>query len=209
MILEHATWFLFAWVFCNQAGIPVPVIPALVGAGALAGNGHLGMAVIVGIAVGASLAADLTWYGLGRWRGARALKILGRLAPTAGMLVRRARHVFRAHIGPFQIAARFLPELNAIASGLSGATRTSIIRFLCYGAASALTWAGGWIGLGYLLSHAFTDTAVRLGIRLIVLFLAAFALYLPFQRVRRHRLIRMFRQAPSIPRDLKAQLGEG
>lgn len=90
------------------------------------------------------------------------------------MLVRRAQHVFRAHIGPFQIAARFLPELNAIASGLSGATRTSIIRFLCYGAASALTWAGGWMGL-----------------------------------VRRHRLIRMFRQAPSIPRDLKAQLGEG
>ena len=54
------------------------------------------------------------------------------------------------------------------------------------------------MGLGYLLSHAFTDTAVRLGIRLIVLFLAAFALYLPFQRVRRHRLIRMFRQAPAF-----------
>ena len=41
------------------------------------------------------------------------------------------------------------------------------------------------------------------------LFLAAFAFYLPFQRARRHRLIRMFRQAPSIPRDLKVQLEEG
>ena len=174
MILEHAPWFLFAWVFCNQAGIPVPVIPVLVGAGALAGNGHLGMAVIVGIAVGASLAADLTWYGLGRWRGARALKILGRLAPTARMLVRRAQHVFRAHIGPFQIAARFLPELNAIASGLSGATRTSIIRFLCYGAASALTWAGGWMGLA-----------------------------------RRHRLIRMFRQAPVFLAISRPSWGKG
>src|SRR6059036_3635460 len=86
MILEHATWFLFAWVFCNQAGIPLPVIPALVGAGALAGNGQLELAVIVGIAVGAALAADLIWYGLGRWRGAQALKTLGRLAPIAGML---------------------------------------------------------------------------------------------------------------------------
>ena len=107
MILEHATWFLFAWVFCNQAGIPVPVIPALVGAGALAGNGHLGMAVIVGIAVGAALAADLTWYGLGRWRGARALKILGRLAPTAGMLVRRAQRCLpRSH--------RTIPDRRAV-----------------------------------------------------------------------------------------------
>jgi membrane protein DedA with SNARE-associated domain len=138
MILEHATWFLLAWVFCNQAGIPVSVIPALVGAGALAGNGHVGMAVIVGIAVGAALAADLTWYGLGRWRGARALKILGQLGPTAGRLVRRAQGVFRAHIGAFQVAARFLPELNAIASGLAGAARTSIIRFLCDGTASSL-----------------------------------------------------------------------
>jgi membrane protein DedA with SNARE-associated domain len=204
MILEHAPWFLFAWVFCNQAGIPLPVIPALVGVGALAGNGQLGLALIVGIAVGAALAADLIWYGLGRWRGAQALKMLGRLTPLAGRLVPRAQHVFRAHLGAFQVAARFLPELNAIASGLAGATRASIIRFLCYGAASALTWAGGWIGLGYLLSHAFTDTAVRLGIRLTVLFLAAFAFYLPFQRARRHRLIRMFRQAPSIPRDLIA-----
>jgi len=38
MMLEHAPWFLGAWVFCNQAGIPVPVIPALIGVGALAAD---------------------------------------------------------------------------------------------------------------------------------------------------------------------------
>jgi membrane protein DedA with SNARE-associated domain len=209
MILEHATWFLFAWVFGNQAGVPVPVVPALLGAGALAGNGHLSMAVIIGIAVGASLAADLTWYGLGRWRGSQALRMFDRLAPNAGTLVRRAQHVFGAHAGAFQLGARFLPELNAIAGGLAGATKTSITRFLCYAAVSALTWAGAWIGLGYLLSHAVTETAARLGIRLIVLFLAAFALYLPFQRARRHRLIRVFRQAHISPDDLEARRENG
>jgi membrane protein DedA with SNARE-associated domain len=209
MILEHATWFLFAWVFCNQAGVPVPVVPALLGAGALAGSGHLSVAVVTGIAVGASLAADLTWYGLGRWRGARVLKMLGRFAPNAGILVSRARPVFVAHVGAFQLAARFLPELNAIAAGLAGATKVSITRFVCYGAVSALTWAGGWVGLGYILSHAVTETAAWLGIRLIVFFLAAFALYLPFHRVRRHRLIRGFRQARISPDDLKAALENG
>jgi membrane protein DedA with SNARE-associated domain len=112
VILEHATWFLFAWVFCNQAGVPVPVVPALLGAGALAGSGHLSVAVMTGIAVGAALAADLGWYGLGRWRGARVLKMLGRFAPNAGILVNRARPLFVAHSGAFQLAARFLPELN-------------------------------------------------------------------------------------------------
>lgn len=164
MILEHATWFLFAWVFCNQAGIPVPVVPALLGAGVLAGRGHLSMAVVIGIAVGASLAADLTWYGLGRWRGPRVLKMLGRLAPNAGMLVHRAQHVFAVHVGAFQIGARFLPELNAIAGGLAGATKASITRFVCYGVVSALTWAGAWIGFGYFLSHAVRAAAARLGI---------------------------------------------
>ena len=85
----------------------------------------------------------------------------------------------------------------------------SVTRFVCYGAVSALAWAVAWIGFGYFLSHAVTETVTHLGIRLIVFFLAAFALYLPFHRVRRHRLIRAFRQARSSPDDLKAQLETG
>jgi len=203
-MMDHAEWFLFAWIFGNQAGVPLPVVPALLGAGVLVGSGYLSMASIISIAVGASLAADLTWYGLGRWRGARVLKMLGRVAPNAGTLVNRARPVFFAHAGAFQLAARFLPELNAIAAGLAGVTKVSTTRFVCYGAVSALIWAGGWTGLGYLLSQAVTETAGRLGIRLIVLFLALFALYLLFHRVRRHRLIRGFRQARLSPEDLEA-----
>ena len=117
MILEHAEWLLFAWVLGNQGGLPVPVVPALLGAGALAGNGHLSLGVIIVLAVGASLGADLTWYGLGRWRGARVLTMLARLSPSAGILIHRARHVFVAHVGAFQLGARFLPELNAISAG--------------------------------------------------------------------------------------------
>jgi membrane protein DedA with SNARE-associated domain len=167
------------------------------------------MSAIIGIAVGASLAADVTWYGLGRWRGARVLETLGRFAPSAGILVTRARQVFAAHGRVFQLGARFLPELNAIAAGLAGASGVSIARFLCYGAASALTWAAGWIGLGYVLSQAVTATAAHLGIRLIVFFLAAFWLYLLFQRVRRHRLIRAVRQARVSPDDLETRVENG
>jgi membrane protein DedA with SNARE-associated domain len=209
MMVDHAEWFLFAWVLANQVGVPLPAAPALLAAGVLAGSGHVSMAAIIGTAVGGSLAADMTWYGLGRWRGAQALEILGRFAPSAGILVTHARHAFAAHGGAFQLGARFLPELNAIAAGLAGATKVSIARFVCYGAGSALTWAGGWIGMGYVLSQAVTETAARLGIRLIVFFLAAFALYLLFHRVRRHHLIRVFRQARVSPDDLEARVEKG
>jgi membrane protein DedA with SNARE-associated domain len=208
-MLEHATLLLFAWVFCNQAGIPVPVVPALLGVGALAKGGHLSMVAVVGIVVGASLAADLAWYGLGRWRGERGLEILRRIAPRVGVLRRRARQMFAAHMGAFQFRARFVPELNAIASGLAGVTRTSFARFVGYGASSALAWAGVWIGLGYLLSHALTELATLLGIRVIVFVVAAFAFYLPFRRARRHRLLRAFRPASVRMGDVKGRMERG
>jgi membrane protein DedA with SNARE-associated domain len=116
--------------------------------------------------------------------------------------VHRARHAFAAHVGAFQVGARFLPELNAIAAGLAGATKLSIMRFVLYGALSALTWAGGWIGLGYFFSHAVTQTTARLGVCVIVLVLAPFGLYLLLHRARRRHAIRMCLQgcmSPTIP----------
>jgi membrane protein DedA with SNARE-associated domain len=184
VILDQLEWLLFAWVLGNQSGLPVPVVPALLGAGALAGSARLSLSRIIVVAVGASLSADLTWYGLGRWRGARGLMLLARLSPTAGPLVHRARRVFLTREGAFQLGARFLPELNAISAALAGTAKVSIVRFAFYGLASAVTWAGGWIGLGYLMSDAVTATATRLGVRLIVFFLAAFALYLFLYRAR-------------------------
>jgi len=68
VILVHFEWLLFAWVLGNQSGLPVPVVPALIGAGALAGSARLSLSRIIVVAVGASLSPDLAWYGLGRWR---------------------------------------------------------------------------------------------------------------------------------------------
>ena len=209
MILDHLEWLLFAWVLGNQSGLPVPVIPALLGAGALAGSARLSLSRIIVVAVAASLSADLTWYGLGRWRGERMLRMLGRLSPTSGPLVHRARYVFVAHMGAFQLGGRFLPELNAISAGLAGTAKLSIVRFAFYGLASAVMWAGGWICLGYLISDAVTATAARLGVQLIALFLAPFALYLFFHRARRHRVIRLFRRARIGPDELSVVREKG
>jgi hypothetical protein len=44
MMLEHAPWFLGAWVFCTQAGIPVPVAsPSGVPEKAMAAAGGAGV----------------------------------------------------------------------------------------------------------------------------------------------------------------------
>src|ERR1051326_5087883 len=73
---------LFAWVFAEQFGIPLPAAPALLAAGALAGLGHLNWAAEISIAAAASLFADGVWFVVGRARGAQVARFCVRLAPS-------------------------------------------------------------------------------------------------------------------------------
>jgi membrane protein DedA with SNARE-associated domain/rhodanese-related sulfurtransferase len=209
MILDHAEWVLFGWVLANQGGVPMPVVPVLLAAGALAASGRLSIVEVFAVAVGATLCADLGWYGVGRWRGAGVLALLGRLSPRAKAFVRRAQDGFLARAGTFQLTARFLPELNPIASGLAGATGLSITRFVGYGVVSALIWAGTWTGIGYLLGDAVVEFAVRFGIHVMGFLLAALLLCLVVRRARRYRLLRMLQKARITPDELKARLERG
>src|SRR6202022_1589171 len=136
-ILDHVEGVLFGWGLVNQRGAPAAVVPGLLAAGALAASGRLSIVEIFTVAVVATLCADLIWYGLGRWRGAGVLALLGRLSPRTKVLVRRAQDGFLAHAGRVQVTARFLPELNPVAAGLAGATREGVARFLGYREVSA------------------------------------------------------------------------
>ena len=65
-LMRHGYAVLLGWVFLEQAGLPVPSMPLLLAAGALAGAGKLNLALCLLACVFASLAADTIWYALGR-----------------------------------------------------------------------------------------------------------------------------------------------
>jgi len=207
--LGHVEWVLFGWVLANQGGVPLPVVPILLAAGALAATGRLNIVEIGTVAMGATLCADLGWYAMGRWRGAGVLALLARLSPNAKAFVRRAQDAFLARPRRFQLAARFLPELNPVAAGLAGATGLGITRFVGCGVVSALIWTGTWIGVGYLLGNTVVDFALRYGIHLMGFLLAAMLLSLVVRRARRHHMLRMLLKARITPDELKARLERG
>ena len=120
-IVQYGWPILFAWVFADQAGIPVPVVPLLLGAGALAGGQRLSLSVAIALAVAASLLADLGWYALGRRHGARALGILCRITLEPDSCVRRAQELFLRQRLRTLLIAKFLPGVNPLAAGLAGA----------------------------------------------------------------------------------------
>lgn len=171
----HAGWVLFVWVLANQAGVPVPVAPSLLAAGALAGSGSLRFIMVLAVVVAAALCADLVWYSLGRWRGAEALGALSRLFRLPNMSVNRVGSLFLTHQLGFLLSARFLPELNPVAAALAGATSVRLIRYLLCAAGSALVWAGAWASAGYLLGGAVAGNPARFGVLFSVLMAGALA----------------------------------
>ena len=151
-VLDHAEWIVFALILANQAGVPVFAAPALLAMGTLAWPGDVNVGVVLAGATGASLCADFGWYTVGRWRGHWALAALGRLSRGTRAFVDDAQRLFLAHDRAFQLGARFLPELNPVAAALAGVAGVGLRRFVLGAALSAAIWAGGWIGVGYLIA---------------------------------------------------------
>jgi multidrug efflux system outer membrane protein len=186
-VLHHAGWILFVWVFVNQSGVPVPVVPTLVAAGALAGRGGPSCAVVLAAAVSGAIGADMLWYGLGRWRGGRVLSLLSRLLHQPSTFAEHVEHAFRAHEVGFRFSAKFVPELNPIAAGLAGSSGVALGRYMVIAGATALVWAGAWITAGYLLAQALGHAIVYLGVPIVVLVALAVTVLATMRYARRRR----------------------
>src|SRR5438309_2422883 len=186
-IIHHAGWVLFVWVFVNQSGVPVPVVPSLMAAGALAGRGGSSCAVMLAAAAGAALVADMVWYGIGRWRSAQVLRLLGRVLHRPKVWIDHIEHAFHAHEVGFQLWAQFLPQLNPIAAGLAGATGVGLPRYIVIASAAAMAWAGTWIAVGYLLASVLADAIAYRGFWIVVLVAVAIVAFGALRSARRRR----------------------
>jgi membrane protein DedA with SNARE-associated domain len=144
-------WLLFAMVFVNQGGVPIPVVPLLLVAGATASHDGSGLVTTAIGSVAAALAADLVWYGVGRWRSRQARDLVGRMSERTAAHLERAERRFRTHRFAFLMGARFLCELNPIAAGVAGATGMTLGSFIVTAMTTGLVWTAVWVGMGYAL----------------------------------------------------------
>src|SRR5256886_15937826 len=94
VLVRHGYLVVFGWVLADQIGLPLPAVPFLLAAGALAGNGRLSLALILAAAALASLASDTVWYWTGRVGGGRVLRRLGRTFLGPASCVRRTQEAF-------------------------------------------------------------------------------------------------------------------
>src|SRR5438034_9615828 len=93
-LVNHGAAVVFAAVFVEQMGVPLPAAPWLLAAGALAGSGDMNGLVSLSAASFGSILADMIWFYLGRHRGQRVLNLLCRISLEPDSCVRRTQNLF-------------------------------------------------------------------------------------------------------------------
>jgi membrane protein DedA with SNARE-associated domain len=211
-LLQYGSLLLFAFVLAEQAGLPIPAVPVLLGVGALTGAGRMSMTLAFAAALAASLPPDVIWYELGRQRGGRVLASLCRISLEPDSCVRNTENLFLRRGRGALFIAKFFPGLSTVAPPLAGMVGIARWQFLVLDIAAAILWAGTWMTLGYIFSDALevvASWAGRLGNSLGVVIGAALAGYVLYKFVQRRRFIRSLRVARITPEELKRRLDVG
>ena len=209
---EYGLAAVFAAVFLEQVGAPIPALPVLLLAGALAADDPLFGALALFVAMLASTLGDLAWFWAGRRFGHRVLSLMCRVSLSPDSCVRQTEATFeRRGVGTLVIA-KFVPGLSTVAPPLAGALGMRVPSFLVFNGAGSALWAGAGL-LGGLLFHDQIDTlfagiAALGGYALAALGLLL-GLYILFRWYDRRRFYRALEMARISADELHRLMSEG
>src|SRR5471030_2658347 len=192
-LVRHGYVVLLGWVFVEQIGLPIPSIPLLLAAGALAGTGRMNIFAALFISMFAAICADSMWYQLGRIKGIKILQFLCKISLEPDSCVRRTEGVFAKQGARSLLLAKFIPGLGAVAPPLAGIFHMKTRRFLLFDSLGSTIWAGTFLGLGFIFSNQIevvAEHAMQLGSGLLVVLFAALAGYIGYKFIARQRFLR-------------------
>ena len=186
-------------VLLEQAGLPIPAIPALVVAGAVAADHHgWGLELFLGSLV-VCVVADMGWFLAGRWYGNGVMRFLCRISLTPDFCVSETQERFERWGQNAIILAKFVPGLAVIARPLAGALGMGGLRFLGLSTLGSALWVGSFLTVGALL-RAQIDRLLPAVLRFasitleaIIALLALFIAYKWWERRRFYKSLRMAR----------------
>jgi membrane protein DedA with SNARE-associated domain len=208
-LIKHGYVVVLAWVFAEQLGLPIPSLPVVLAAGALAGAGQLSFWTSLLTVTVAALIADSFWYYLGRTRGIRILQLLCKISLEPDSCVRRTEGIFSKQGARSLLLAKFIPGLSTVAPPLAGIFHMRARRFLLYDAMGSLVWGLSILLTGYIFSpqiERIAESAARLGSGLGVLLIGGLAGYVLWKYLARQKFLRELRIARITPEELKIKI---
>jgi membrane protein DedA with SNARE-associated domain/rhodanese-related sulfurtransferase len=212
LIAEYGLLLVFINVLVEQAGVPVPAVPTLVVAGALASTGKLPLGAVVLVALIACLISDLAWYWAGRYFGAAVMRTLCRISLSPDSCVKQSELRFQRWRGQILLIAKFVPGLSTIAPPLVGAMRLRASVFVLFDGLGSLIWIGVVVGLGYVFAQQIDHVLLMLAsagvvaVEFLAVLLVAYVLVKWWQR---RRLLLSLRLARITVDELHQMIEEG
>src|SRR5262249_8101225 len=189
-LVNHGLPLVFAAVFVEQMGLPIPAFPWLLAAGALSAAGKFNLSLGLGVTAIACLIADAIWFYLGRYRGNRVVALLCRISLEPDSCVRRTQNIFTKYGLRGVLVAKFLPGMSTVAPPLAGMSGMNAGRFFAVDAAGSLLYGGGLLVLGFLFSHQIDQIGAgisRIGGSALTLLIGAVVLYVAYKYWQRQR----------------------
>jgi membrane protein DedA with SNARE-associated domain/rhodanese-related sulfurtransferase len=211
-LTHHGPTVLFAAVFVEQIGIPLPASPWLLAAGALGATGKPHWYSALAAGASGSLLADAIWFYLGRHRGQQVLNFLCRVSLEPDSCVRRTQDLFTRYGMRGVIAAKFVPGLSTLAPPMAGNSGMAAPRFFFFDGLGSLLYAGVFILIGTIFSRQLDQVLAgldRLGTGAVALVVGLLALYLGYKFYQRHRLLKELRMARITVDELNQRLETG
>jgi len=211
-LLRYGVPLVFLNVFLEQIGVPLPAVPTLIVAGALARNGKMSSTHVVLASILASLIADWLWFWLGRRYGYRILRTLCRISLSPDSCVRDTEARFERWGLKSLLIAKFIPGFSTVAPPLAGAAKRSTLAFLIYDAIGSLLWAGSAVAGGRLFHRQIAyiiDRLENLGGWAVAFVVSMLLLFIAVKWLQRARFFKQLRMARISVDELKAMLDRG
>jgi len=205
LVAQYGLLIVGANVLLNQIGLPVPVVPTLLVAGAVAAEGNLNIGLLLLLCVIACLVADCIWYLIGQIYGIRVLKTLCRISLEPDSCVSQTQSRFERWGINSLVIAKFVPGLATIAPPLAGAMRIGWPRFIVLSTLSGALWAGSSLAAGALFKSQIDALLIhldRIGSVAGLVIAGLLAAYIAFKWWERKRFYKMLRMARISVADL-------
>lgn len=195
--------------FAAQALMFVPIVPLLIGAGALAAHGETRLPLVLVALTTGIAAGDFLWYRIGRQRGRSVLGRLCRMALEPSTCLRRTENLFLRYGAAALIFAKFVPGLSTVALPLAGVFGMRPRRFVAHDIPGVLLWVGAYLAVGYLSSGPLVAIGSRApwsGRSWVLVAAGSLAAYVAWKQVRRRIVLRQLRMARISVHELKRRL---
>jgi membrane protein DedA with SNARE-associated domain/rhodanese-related sulfurtransferase len=148
---QSVYWVLWLNTLLHELGVPVPMAPTALVAGARAVTGTLSPLLLIVMIMAGMVIGNAAWFAAGRRYGSAVLKLLCRVSISPDTCVARTEGTFGRWGWSALVIGRFLPGVTLVAPPLAGALGMKWSTFLALTVAGSALFGLVVVGAGMLL----------------------------------------------------------